>query len=130
MEQIGLSPTAFSTDNILSSIFSRGPNNKLTMVREFKANYEHEWFIGLIKQAVVHSPGALSARRTVFIVYPEYNRDPFYMKNIKTSEIRMDTRISFKERYISGEFYRTTLSSYYPIILLSYALRNPGFYRQ
>jgi hypothetical protein len=40
VEQIGLSPNAFATDNILSSLFHRGPNNKLTMVREYKTAYE------------------------------------------------------------------------------------------
>lgn len=32
LEQLGLSPNAFSTDNILSSVFRRGPNDKLTRV--------------------------------------------------------------------------------------------------
>ena len=53
MEQLGLSPNAYSTDNILSSLFSRGPINKLTMVREYKISYEHEWFNGLINTLTI-----------------------------------------------------------------------------
>jgi len=32
---------------ISSHPLHRGPNNKLTMVREYKMAYEHEWFNGL-----------------------------------------------------------------------------------
>lgn len=127
LEQIGLSPTAFSTDNILTSIFSRGPSNKLTMVREFKANYEHEWFPGLSNRLWFIHRELFPLGGTVFVVYPEFNRDPVYMKNITTSEIRLDTRIAFRERYISGEFYRVTLSSYYPIVLFSFSYGLPNF---
>ncbi len=46
MEQLGQDPNAFSEDNFFASFFRRNPANKLTMVREYKAYYEHEWFTG------------------------------------------------------------------------------------
>jgi hypothetical protein len=127
VEQLGLSPTAFSTDNILSSLFHRGPNNKLTDVREFKASYEHEWFNGLINRVWFIHRELSPPGNTVFVTFPGEAGVPYLARNIYTSEIRLDTRLSFRERFVTGEFYRYTLSSYYPIIQFSYAYGIPGF---
>jgi hypothetical protein len=122
-----LSPTAFATDNILSSLFHRGPNNKLTNVKEFKASYEHEWFTGLISRVWFIHREVFPPGNTVFVVFPEDQDSPVLYRNIYTSEVRLDTRVSFRERFVTGEFYRYTLSSYYPILLLTYAYGIPGF---
>ncbi|MBK7287786.1 MAG: carboxypeptidase-like regulatory domain-containing protein, partial [Flavobacteriales bacterium] len=47
VEQLGESVNAFRQDNILSSVFRRTPNTKLTLVEESRASYMREWFTGL-----------------------------------------------------------------------------------
>jgi hypothetical protein len=127
VEQLGLSPTAFATDNILSSLFHRGPNDKLTNVRELKMCYEHEWFNGLINRIWFTHRELFPPGNTVFVTFPDGPGSPYVARTLYTSEIRLDTRLSFRERFVTGEFYRYTLSSYYPIILLSYAYGIPNF---
>ena len=127
VEQLGLSATAFSTDNILSSLFHRGPNNKLTNVKEFKAVYEHEWFNGLINRVWFTHREISPPEGNAFVVFPGNHNEPVFYPKLTTSEIRFDTRLSFHERFVTGEFYRYTLNSYYPIFQLSYAYGLPDF---
>ena len=47
IEQLGQSPYALTEDNILTSFLRRNPNYKLTLVKDFTAYYEKEWFVGL-----------------------------------------------------------------------------------
>ncbi len=126
VEQLGLSPTAFSTDNILSSLFHRGPNDKLTYVRELKMSYEHEWFNGLINRVWFIHRELFPPGNTAFVTFPQPG-EPTLARSLYTSELRLDTRLSFRERFVTGEFYRYTLSSYYPIILLSFSYGIPNF---
>lgn len=129
LEQLGLSPNAFSTDNILSSLFHRGPNNKLTWVREYKLIYEHEWFNGLINRIHFNHREMFPLGETEFVIFPDGPQHPVMIPDIYTSEISLDIRLSFRERFVSGEFYRYTLSSSYPIILLRYGYGIPNFLR-
>jgi hypothetical protein len=127
LEQLGISPTAFSTDNILTSLFHRGPNNKLTRVREFKLSYEHEWFNGLINRVHFIHREVFPLGSTEFIVHPDGREQAQLLPYIYSSEISFDLRLSFRERFVTGEFYRYTLSSYYPILLLRYSYGIPDF---
>jgi hypothetical protein len=129
VEQLGQSPNAFATDNILSSLFHRGPNNKLTMVREYKVAYEHEWFNGLINTIRLSHREMFPLGSTEFIINPLNPLTVDSMKSIFTSDIGLDTRISFHEKFVSGEFYRFTISSSYPIILISYNYGFPNVFR-
>ncbi len=129
LEQLGLSPNAFSTDNILTSIFSRGPNNKLTRVQEFKIMYEHEWFNGLINRVHFIHRQMFPLGETSFVIFPESRTSPVLIPDIFTSEVVFDTRIAFRERFVSGEFYRYTISSSYPIILIRYGYGIPNLFQ-
>jgi len=129
IEQLGLSPTAFSTDNILSSLFHRGPNNKLTMVRDYRVSYEHEWHTGLINRIHLIHREQFPLGSTEFIVFPDQRDDPSFMSSIYTSEIQVDTRLSFRERFLAAEFARVTISSVYPIIQVSYTYGIPRAFK-
>jgi len=129
VEQLGSSPYAISTDNILASLFTRGPNNKLTMVRDYRVAYEHEWFTGLINRIHLIHREIFPLGSTEFIIFPDQRTDPQFMNSIFTSEIRFDTRLSFRERFISAEFARVTISSTYPITQLSFTVGIPGVFK-
>jgi len=128
LEQLGSSPDGRSTDNILSSFYSRGPIDKLTLVREYKAYYEHEWFNGLINKFVVQRREIFPLGNTKFIVYPESIEDTVYLNSITTSEIGLDTRISFNEKYISGKYSRISIKSQYPLITIRYRYGFPNLF--
>jgi len=125
LEQLGMSPNAFASDNILTSLFHRGPNNKLSMVAEYKAGYEHEWFNGLINTIQLSHREVFPLGTTNFTVYPNNAADTVNMKMINTTEISIGTRLSFRERFISTDIYRFTVSSNYPIIQLTYSYGFP-----
>ncbi len=129
IEQLGASPTAFSTDNILSSLFHRGPNNKLTMVREYRICYEHEWYTGFINRVHFIHRELFPLGSTEFIVFPGSRDNPQFMNSIYTSEIQFDVRLSFRERFLAAEFARVTISSVYPIIQLSYMYGIPKMFK-
>ena len=127
LEQLGMSPNAFAADNILTSIFHRGSNNKLTMVNEYKAGYEHEWFNGLINTLQISHRELFPLGTNNFTIYPDKTGDPVNYKSINTTEISLGTRFSFRERFIATDIYRYTISSNYPIILLTYSYGFPKF---
>jgi hypothetical protein len=124
VEQLGMSPNAFSADNILSTIFHRGPNNKLSLVTEYKGGYEHEWYNGLISSIELKHRQVYPVNANDFTLYPN-NKDTVNLKSINTSEITLGTRISFRERFISTDFYRLTISSNYPILQVYYTYGIP-----
>jgi len=129
VEQLGTSFSAIKTDNILASLFHRGPNNKLTMTREYKIAYEHEWFTGLTNTFSLNHREIFPLGSTVFIIYPYGDKVPVSMLSIYTTEARVDLRLSLKEKFVSGEFYRYTISSNYPIIQLSYCYGMPNVFK-
>ncbi len=127
VEQLGMSANAFSTDNILSSLLHRGSNDKLSMVTEIKGGYEHEWFNGLINTIQFTHREVYPLGAHDFIIFPN-NKDTVGKKMIYTSEVNVGIRLSFKERFISTDFYRLTLSSDYPIIQLNYSYGIPKLF--
>jgi len=129
VEQLGSSPYSFSTDNILSSLFHRGPNNKLTMVRDYRVAYEHEWFTGFMNRIHLIHREVFPLGATEFIVFPGQGENPQAMNSIYTSEIQFDTRLAFRERFISAEFARVTISSTYPIVQLSFTYGIPRVFK-
>jgi hypothetical protein len=125
MEQLGQDPNAFSEDNFFASFFRRSPADKLTMVREYKAFYEHEWFTGF-------SNTVRFIRRDVFAIGDEKfiitdNGNQYIDNSLVSNEIQLYTRFAFRERYLYGEFERMTLGTKYPVLELLYGYGIPGF---
>ena len=129
VEQLGKSPFAIPTDNLLASLFHKGPNNKLTMVHEYKINYEHEWFTGLTNTLRFSHREIFPLGETAFMIHPEPDKPSQPMTAIYTSEIRLDSRLAFKEKFVSGQIYRYTVSSNYPILLLTYSYGIPHLFK-
>jgi len=129
VEQLGASPTAFSTDNIISSLFHRGSNNKLTRIHDYRVGYEHEWYTGFINRINLIHRELFPLDSTNFTIFPDQRTNPQYMSSIYTSEIQVDFRFSFRERFVDGEFSRGTISSAYPIIQMSYSYGIPHVFK-
>lgn len=124
LEQLGQSQNAFSEDNLFASAFRRSPPDKLSLVNEYKLNYEHEWFSGFsntinLIHRDINPPG-----KGDFIIY-EY--DQAVEKNsITTAELRLDTRFAYNEKFVMGEFERISLGTVYPVLGVQYGLGIPG----
>lgn len=123
IEQLGQSPYALTEDNILTSFLRRNPNNKLTLVKDFTAYYEKEWFVGLSNKLTFNHR----------IIYPT-DFIPFIpingsgeLKSITTSTVTLNTRWIKDERYVSGEFEKVSLGSEWPEINLNITRSFKGF---
>ena len=124
LEQLGTSQEAFSQDNLLVSLFRTNPANKLTRVDEFKLYYERVWFDGfsnrlLLRQRVMSPRGDL--------LYLRFDGEGGIeeVDNITTSEIALNTRFAFREKFVSGEFTRISLGTKYPVFEVHLAFGIP-----
>lgn len=126
IEQLGQSTSAFRQDNILSSAFRSNPNNKLTMVEEYKVSYEREWFTGFGNTAMVRYR-TLLPRGT--LAYVRLNTEPLELQvvdAIRTAELSLNTRFAYREKYVSGDFRRVSLGTKWPALELHLAFGLPN----
>jgi Family of unknown function (DUF5686)/CarboxypepD_reg-like domain len=126
IEQLGLSQNALREDFFLTFLFRRQPADKLSIVREYKMVYEHEWFPGLMNTIQFNNREIFPVGENVFSFYNQSNPNQSLTKNsIVTSEISLKTRFAYKERIQMGEFERISLGAKYPIIELNYSYGIP-----
>ncbi|MFN3875663.1 MAG: DUF5686 family protein, partial [Flavobacteriales bacterium] len=125
IEQLGQSTDAFRQDNILSSAFRRTPNNKLTLVDEWKGYLEREWFMGFSTMAMLRRR-ELMPRGTLEYRIITDEGEPRLLERLVTAEALIYTRFAYKEKYVSGDFSRVSLGSRYPSleVLLAKGLRG------
>ncbi|MEQ9188050.1 MAG: DUF5686 family protein [Cryomorphaceae bacterium] len=126
LEQLGISANAWQTDNILSSVFRRTPNNQLNAFEEYKIGYDIEFFPGW-------SAAAGFNRRDIWSV----GSIPFQreasdgtlrnVNRISTAELRLSTRVAIGEKFINGELDRVSLGTKNPIVRAEAAFGIKGF---
>lgn len=114
-EQLGVTSYAFLSDNILSSLFAREQNDKLTEVISLNTFYEHEWFQGF-SNTLSFTNKIVYSSPTVPFVYIDENQDTLVYNSLATTEIKLNTRFAFNEKFVMGEFDRFSLGTDYPII--------------
>ena len=124
LEQLGASPNAFREDFLFAALFRRNPADKLSMTREFKSYYEHEWFTGfsttvnyLHKQILPVKEGSVRIRTDAGEII---NKD-----KIVTAEIGLNVRFAFNEKFLVSDFDRVSVGTKYPIVSLSYSYGIP-----
>ena len=99
------------------------------MVREYRAGYEHEWYNGFINRVQLIHREIFPLGATEFVVFQGSRMDPQFMSSIYTSEIQVDTRLSFRETFVAGEFTRTYISTVFPILQLSFTYGIPKVFK-
>lgn len=126
LEQLGQDQAAFSEDNFFAAFFRRSPANKLNMVSEYNGFYEHEWFTGFSSTfRFIHRNVAAIGDDKFFI-----NESPerqLVLNTLITSELQLNTRFAYRERFLYGEFERTSLGTRYPVVELTYGYGIPNF---
>ena len=124
LEQLGQSLNAFSVDNLFASFLRRNPPDKLSLARETMFSYEHEWFTGFSNKLNLIHRTIQAYEAADFVVFND--NVPVEMKTITTSEIRLDFRFAYNEKFVLGEFERISLGTVYPVIEAQYGIGIPG----
>jgi len=115
-----MSPNGFREDYFLASFLTRNPADKLTLVDEFNIRYEHEWFTGFSNTIQFMKKDIYPIGDTVFN-FGE-NSNSFQRKLIRSSDVSLAIRFAYKEKYIYGEYDRSSLGTTYPILQVRYNL--------
>lgn len=130
LEQLGASQNAFREDFFLAFLFRRNPADKLSMVEEIELHYEHEWFNGFSNTINLIHRNMYPVGGTKFEFYyqDEATQKIAEETAITSSEIRLDTRLAYRERFIIGEFERVSLGAKFPILDIQYGYGIPGLF--
>lgn len=122
--QLGAGINAFTEGNILSSIFSRGDNDRLSMVNQFDVNFEQEWRQGISNTLGIQVRDIFSNDFVPFI-----KPDGLIMPSIQSTILRLNTRLSKNEIVIRKPFDKYSLGSDYPIIGIDLAMGLKGVFK-
>ncbi len=118
-EILGLSNNAFSSDNVLATIFRRSPFSNYTKVESYNYYYEREWFKGLDTKLSfttrnMYTIGANSYIRNT----PDGSQEN--LQRITTTEIKLGIRFAYNDKYVESVFTRSSVGTKAPIIQLQY----------
>lgn len=124
MQQLGQSMFALTEDNFFTSILRRNPNYKISLVDDYTAYYEHEWFQGFSSKLT------LNHKRIEPTKYIPFERvagvDTVSTGFLKNSELTLNIRLAKNEKYLRGEFERLNLGTDQPVlnIFLTAGVKN------
>lgn len=124
LEQLGQSLNAFSVDNIFASFLRRNPPDKLSLAKETMLTYEHEWFTGFSNKLNLIHRKIQAYEAADFVIFND--NVPVEKKTITTSEIRLDFRFAYNEKFVMGQFERISLGTVYPVLEVQYGFGIPG----
>ena len=119
-EILGQSTNGFSQDNLFASFFRSSPLTNLTRVDNTTAWYERQWFPGLITRISLagnlYTPVGAAK-------YRYYKKDGAIAEkeNLRNTEVRVNLRFAYKEKYVGGDFDRVSIGTKWPVIQLNYA---------
>lgn len=108
--QLGATKDAYTTGNVMGSIFARGGNNKLTLTTSYNAKYEREWSSGFSNVFGVEYRQIIPNERVPFV-----RADGTEMKKIRDASLRASARFSREENVIRNYFEKLHMGSPYPI---------------
>lgn len=126
LEQLGQRNITFSDDNFLTSIFRRSPNDKQSLVEGYKIYYDHEWFNGFSSKLTFDQRKMFPVGDLTFNIWDGQQYTP--VDAIKTSEISLQLRFAYQEKYIMGEFTRVNLGTKYPVFEVNATYGVPGLF--
>ena len=120
-EILGQSQNGFTTDNILASVFRITPLRNLTNVKEGYAYIDREWFPGFTTKLSFYNR-EMSPLGTFHYEFQKNSAETAFKESITTSEFRLLARLAYDEKFVDGEFTRTSLGTHYPIVQAQYTL--------
>jgi hypothetical protein len=118
MEILGQSQNGFTNDNLFATFLRRVSPNSLTRVDQTQVWYEREWFQGLSNRVSFISRTLNTVGRSNYY-YLDTQGDSAIQPFIRSSEVRLTTRFAHGEKFIDGDFARTSLGTRSPILQLT-----------
>jgi hypothetical protein len=128
VEQLGMAEGAFRQDFILNSLFRRNPQDKLSMVSEYKGSYKHEWFTGFSNTFTVTNRAIFTLEGSGINLYDPLTQDYVKRTKLTTTELSLDLHYGYREKFLAGEFERIPVSSPYPVFNLKYSMGVKGLF--
>ncbi|MCK6640241.1 MAG: DUF5686 and carboxypeptidase regulatory-like domain-containing protein [Bacteroidia bacterium] len=126
-EILGQSNNAFTSDNLLASIFRRNPLNNMTRVEQYEVWYERDWFTGFNMRLSLVNRNMYALNDTAYYhLMP--SGAPEYHSSIQTSEVRANFRFAWDEKYIEGVFSRVSMGTRYPVVQVQYVAGLKGVF--
>ena len=122
--QLGAGVNAFTTGNILSSVFSRGNNDRLSMVNQWDMQFEQEWRQGVSNTLAVQIRDVFPSRYVPFV-----KPNGGAMKSIQSTILRLNTRLSKNEIVIRKTFDKYSMGSDYPIVGVDLSMGVKGLFK-
>lgn len=124
MVQLGAGVNALTESNILSSVFSRGSDDRLTMVNQLDINFEQEW-----KQGCSNAVGIQFREIFANEDVPFESPDGSKFSTISSTVVHLNTRLSKNEIIVRKPFDKYSLGSDYPILSLDFAAGIKGIFK-
>lgn len=121
VEQLGISDNAFRQDALINSVFRRNPQDKLSMVSQYKGSYKHEWFTGFSNTITVTNRQISTLSGAGIKLYDPVSQDYKITEHITTTEFAIGLHYGFREKQLAGEFERVVVSTPYPVFNLQYS---------
>lgn len=122
--QLGAGQNALTENNILSSIFSRGGRQRMSMVNRADAFYEHEWSHG-ISNLIGMRLQRVYGNEYVPLVRPGGE----VLNSLSSSEVHVGMRVSHHEKIYRTAFDKRYLGSKYPVLTLELTAGLRGLMR-
>ncbi len=120
--QLGASRKGISASgNLFGSVLARAHNEMLTMIDNVEVSYQHEWTEN-ITNLIGFEYREMQPTRYVEFVRP----DGTPARRIKSTELRLGTRLSWNEIIIRRPFEKVAGASEYPVLTLDLAAGLPG----
>ena len=118
-EILGLSNNAFTSDNVLATIFRRSPFNNFTKVEQYDYYYEREWVKGFDTKLTFTTRNIYPIAPSIYI---QNLADGTQQKmfRITTSEVKLGVRFAYHDNYIDGSFTRVSVGTKAPVIQFLY----------
>ncbi|MBK9478233.1 MAG: carboxypeptidase-like regulatory domain-containing protein [Bacteroidetes bacterium] len=117
-EILGQNANAFRQDNLFVSLFRRNPLSNLTQVEQYKGFYDKEWFNGFNTKLILTHRVMTPLGSTQYRFVQE--NDTVTIPNIKSSEIGINIRFAYGERFLDGEFDRVSLGTKSPVFQIQF----------
>lgn len=122
--QLGAGANAFTEGNILSSIFSRGNNSRLSLVNQGDIAFEYEWRQGISNTFAAQMRNIFSSPYVPFV-----KPDGQIMNSIQSLSFRLRTRLSRNEIVVRKTFDKYYLGSDYPILGIDLSMGVKGVFK-
>ncbi|MDL2231420.1 DUF5686 and carboxypeptidase regulatory-like domain-containing protein [Porphyromonadaceae bacterium OttesenSCG-928-L07] len=121
--QLGAGVNAFTDGNVLNTVLSRGSKDKLSIVQQADISYEKEWRQGFSNTFALRYQD-VSASKYVPFFTPDSNS----VEHVRSTSLRLKTRISKDETVTRYNFSKHSLGSKYPIINIDMSMGVKGLF--